>query len=160
MEQNPWNVDSIEAFTFLKCPECNFDTEENDKFRDHALENHPMSFVFFHDKLKEEPFDVKMELLEDTVENEEKYMGNTYEKWNLDPLSMDAKENILPATENLNSCSFCQNSFQGKKDLQKHVLTTHKNFEIIKNSNRKWKSEEILLPAVDVKKIYYLGHKK
>ena len=61
MTQNPWNVDSIEAFTFLKCPECNFDSKEFDNFRDHGIENHPMSFIFFQKQLKEEPLDIKEE---------------------------------------------------------------------------------------------------
>ena len=64
MNQNPWNVDSIEAFTFLKCPECNFDTQGGDNFRDHAVENHPLSFVFFQKQLKEEPLDIKEECWE------------------------------------------------------------------------------------------------
>ena len=45
--KNPWKVSSIQAFTFLKCPECNFDTKEEDNFQCHAIENHPLSFVFF-----------------------------------------------------------------------------------------------------------------
>ena len=61
MTPNPWNVDSIEAFTFMKCPECNFDTKEFNNFRDHGIENHPMSFVFFQKQLKEEPLDIKEE---------------------------------------------------------------------------------------------------
>ena len=46
-KKNPWKVNSIQAFTFLKCPECNFDTKEEDNFQCHAIENHPLSFVFF-----------------------------------------------------------------------------------------------------------------
>ena len=53
---NPWQVDSIRAFSFLKCPECTFDTKEEESFQDHALENHPLSIVLFGDgkKIKEE----------------------------------------------------------------------------------------------------------
>ena len=47
MAENPWNVDSIQAFLFLKCPECLFDTNVEDDFRDHAVENHPLSYTFF-----------------------------------------------------------------------------------------------------------------
>ena len=62
MVDNPWNVDSIDAFIFLKCPECVYDTKEEHDFRDHAFENHPMSFVFFGKKIKEESYDeVKQE---------------------------------------------------------------------------------------------------
>ena len=47
MEDNPWHVDSVQAFSFLKCPECTFDTQEEDFFQVHAIENHPLSFVLF-----------------------------------------------------------------------------------------------------------------
>ena len=56
---NPWVVDSIQAFTFLKCPECIFDTQGMDVFQTHAVENHPLSIAFFgSDKIfKEEKLD-------------------------------------------------------------------------------------------------------
>ena len=44
---NPWQVESIEAFYFLKCPECNFFTKEDKTFYNHAVENHSLSFVLF-----------------------------------------------------------------------------------------------------------------
>ena len=47
MEYNPWQVDSLQAFSFLKCPECIFDTKEEDFFQVHAIEKHPLSFVLF-----------------------------------------------------------------------------------------------------------------
>ena len=68
MVENPWNVDSIQAFVFLKCPECIFDTREEDNFRDHAFQNHPMSFAFFGKKLKEESFEIKEEHSKDYVD--------------------------------------------------------------------------------------------
>ena len=46
-DDNPWEVQSIEDFLFLKCPECIFDTKEENIFQGHALEKHPLSFVFF-----------------------------------------------------------------------------------------------------------------
>ena len=50
MNPNPWLVDSVQAFSCLKCPECDFHAKEEIYFRNHALENHPMSFVLFHKK--------------------------------------------------------------------------------------------------------------
>ena len=44
---NPWFVESLEAFSFFKCPECKFDTQGEYFFQVHATENHPLSFVFF-----------------------------------------------------------------------------------------------------------------
>ena len=53
MSDNPWQVESIDAFMCLKCPECLFDTKEAKNFQNHALENHPMSFVLFGKKDKD-----------------------------------------------------------------------------------------------------------
>ena len=47
MTLNPWEVDNVQAFSFLKCPECIFDAKEESNFRHHAIENHPLSFVLF-----------------------------------------------------------------------------------------------------------------
>ena len=44
---NPWDVDSLEAFACLKCPECDFDAKFEGPFQNHAVENHPLSCVFF-----------------------------------------------------------------------------------------------------------------
>ena len=44
---NPWQVGSIQEFSCLKCPECFFDTKDENKFEDHAMANHPMSYVLF-----------------------------------------------------------------------------------------------------------------
>ena len=72
MDINPWRVDSILEFSFLKCPECTFDTKEEDSFQYHATENHPLSFVFFGKIIKEENFsdslileELKPEIIED-----------------------------------------------------------------------------------------------
>ena len=45
--KNPWQVKSIEDFYCLKCPECEFNSKEEDTFQDHAVLNHPMSAVLF-----------------------------------------------------------------------------------------------------------------
>ena len=71
MANNPWQVDSIHSFSIFKCPECVFDSKEEDDFQDHATENHPLSFMLFgktsklknstDSLLKEEP---KVEIIE------------------------------------------------------------------------------------------------
>ena len=48
MNSNPWQVDSIQAFNCLKCPECMFFSQEELDFKDHAVKNHPMSNAFFN----------------------------------------------------------------------------------------------------------------
>ena len=47
MNSNPWQVDSIQAFNCLKCPECMFFSQEENDFKGHAIENHPMSNTLF-----------------------------------------------------------------------------------------------------------------
>ena len=54
MTYNPWDVESIKSFSYLKCPECIFDTQEEEAFSKHATENHPLSFVFFGGKKEED----------------------------------------------------------------------------------------------------------
>jgi hypothetical protein len=44
---NPCQVDSIQAFSCLKFTEFIFNTKEEDSFKNHALDNHPLSFVLF-----------------------------------------------------------------------------------------------------------------
>ena len=51
MKGNPWHVESIHAFYFLKCPECGFDTKEEKNFQTHAIQNHPMSSVLFGERV-------------------------------------------------------------------------------------------------------------
>ena len=45
--KNPWQVDSMEAFACLKCPECYFTSKQGDLFQDHAVQCHPLSHVLF-----------------------------------------------------------------------------------------------------------------
>jgi len=47
MENNPWEVDSTQAFWHLICPECTFFTAEEKYFENHAVANHPLSSVLF-----------------------------------------------------------------------------------------------------------------
>ena len=70
MEENPWQVDSVQAFSFLKCPECIFDTQEEDFFQVHATENHPLSFVLFGEISKEDNFKESL-MIEDDFKTED-----------------------------------------------------------------------------------------
>ena len=48
---NPWRVDSIQEFSCLKCPECDYFNKQESYFKDHAISKHPLSSVLF-DKSK------------------------------------------------------------------------------------------------------------
>ena len=71
MDINPWQVDSIQEFSFLKCPECTFDSKEEETFQDHAIENHPLSFILFGKALKEENFEDPLTFEEHKLDIEE-----------------------------------------------------------------------------------------
>ena len=88
--ENPWQVESIEAFYFLKCPECLFFVQEDSKFHNHAIKNHPLSIVLFGkprvEMIKEEKslnLPEKIELLENSFEV----------KYNEGSFEMEHKEN-------------------------------------------------------------------
>ena len=65
MNSNPWQVDSIQTFYCLKCPECMFFSHEEFNFKHHAMENHPLSYLLFG----------KSENNEEMAQHEENY-GN------------------------------------------------------------------------------------
>ena len=52
MTENPWQVESIQAFSIFQCLECLCETEEEIQFENHATENHSLSFVLFGKKSK------------------------------------------------------------------------------------------------------------
>ena len=66
MADNPWLVDSIEVFYYLKCPECPFDTQTETIFHEHAIANHPLSSALFGKQYCEynidDPYETKIEI--------------------------------------------------------------------------------------------------
>ena len=114
---NPWQVDSIQEFACLKCPECTFDTKKGEVFKDHAVENHPLSFVLFVKNVKdEEEFDPS--LLAD--------------QFNLD--SMGIKEELTEGNDeksnrdkNLHKCSTCNATFLKRYNLKRHIEQVHED---------------------------------
>ena len=70
---NPWEVESLQDFLFLKCPECVFDTKEEDCFQMHAVDNHPLSYVLFGETCKEEIFETDINNEDYDVEHMEDF---------------------------------------------------------------------------------------
>ena len=68
MDDNPWQVDTIEDFLYYKCPECSFEVRKQQVFQEHAIENHPLSYVFFGKKDEEEEFHDPLKI-EDVTSN-------------------------------------------------------------------------------------------
>ena len=92
---NPWQVDSIWDFSYLHCPECNFNSKEEQVFKNHAIGTHALSLVLFENKevyqnVKEEPMDENNELFC----NVDPYESNDYSLDNYDEESFDSKEEM------------------------------------------------------------------
>ena len=78
---NPWQVESIEAFYFLKCPECNFFTKEDKAFYNHAVENHSLCFVLFGKPAESKEFLVQRGVLNEDVNLRLKQIKNCDQKY-------------------------------------------------------------------------------
>ena len=100
MDENPWQVDSIHAFYFLKCPECIFNTNEEFTFQEHAIENHPLSFVLFQ---------------KDLIEYEVEQNIDSKDKLEFKEELFQTKQELSPSNEN------CDNS----STLLDNVICTH-----------------------------------
>ena len=98
MAQNPWAVQSIQEFYFLKCPECDFDTKEENSFENHATENHPLSFVLFDKKYVPENFDT-IDIKEEPLSHFDTQISHDYKKSfapnHLSPLSYSIEDNSM-----------------------------------------------------------------
>ena len=121
MSINPWQVDNIQEFYFLKCPECNCVHIEESDFQNHAVENHPLSVVFFGDS------DIKMEEItiiddfneenesNDTVNEESPGTKNDTED---SEIEIDLELDSLNDQRTLNNICHVTNDFQDSDTSQ------------------------------------------
>ena len=147
MGENPWQVHSIQAFSYLKCPECTFDTKKEDTFQDHATQNHPLSYVLFTKTIKKENFedpltleitsdDMMPDLIENfksdnifpTLEPDEKYIVKTEvsEEQNFEPF-----DEFKIKSEKPYECTECEKNFKLKKSLKKHFSRAHSDKDFV-----------------------------
>ena len=114
---NPWQVDSIQEFACLKCPECTFDTKKGEVFKDHAVENHPLSFVLFVKTLKEEEeFDPS--LLANQFNLDSTGIKKEVTEGNNEKSSRD---------KNSHKCSTCNATFLKRYNLKRHIEQVHED---------------------------------
>ena len=130
MNLNPWNVASIEEFSYLNCPECDFHTKEKKNFQDHATKNHPLSAVLFSkevisflnelNQLKHLSNDQKckeLELKHRLPDND------NIEKRQVQKVLNDGKQNL--------HCEICNVSFVKEINLKLHQKSRHHKKEIL-----------------------------
>ena len=104
---NPWQVDSIDSFYYLKCPECGFDTKDEDFFELHATENHPLSFTFYGQTYKEPELDkddlisnfIKPEPISDAIDIKQELPDDNYEKMDDCDENLASNDQFLPFFE-------------------------------------------------------------
>ena len=101
MEFNPWQVESIQEFLVLKCPECAFDSKEENTFQDHAINNHPLSFILFGNPIKEECFEDPIIIEEHKLESEEDWdYTNESDILFMPSITVERSSNKLGGSEN------------------------------------------------------------
>ena len=132
MNPNPWQVDSIEAFTCLKCPECNFYSRDENYFKDHAMANHPCSVVFFG--------------------KHEEYVSMTSEQSNLDETSscqikVEIKQEIVEDETKLNDSDLVVESYENlnRPEDTFEDPNDYNNDNDLEDSNFKSKSETTII---------------
>ena len=153
MDYNPWNVASIHEFWSLKCPECVFDSKEEEVFQDHALRNHPLSFAIFgktSTNVKEEFVDPFFETdgyhdNQDQISIKKELSSELSSSHTAFPLvsggkkfNKEQRKRILEGKEPYH-CAGCDKSFSKVNLWRKHRRTFHKcsickiNFDIKEN---------------------------
>ena len=88
MNNNPWLVDSIRAFSFLNCPECTFRSKEENLFAYHAAKNHPLSTAFFDKQIELEQSTIGLKTVACSPDSEEicESFDNDYENITNNPM--------------------------------------------------------------------------
>ena len=129
---NPWQVESIEAFYFLKCPECTFYAKDAKAFHLHAVENHQLSYVFFgKPEVKILTPEEVLDLPEKSFEIED---NETLSEKTLKIIANDSNvqiESEKSKSDELFSCKFCFKPFSDLNNMKDHAIANEKlkNYE-------------------------------
>ena len=147
-EKNPWNVESLQAFLCLKCPQCIFDTKEKNSFQNHAIENHPLSIVLFGRTLKEEKyfdkdFDLEDPLLADEIHSENlhwepdylDYCESKLEEFDYEYTEHNVETNgikqlkrnsqLVHKKKDCSECPICKEILESQTSKMEHVSLMH-----------------------------------
>ena len=141
---NPWQVESIEAFYFLKCPECTFYAKDDTAFHLHAVENHQLSFVFFgKPEVKILTPEEILDLPEKSCEIED---NETLSEKTLQTIANDSNVQIESEklkSDKLFSCKFCFKPFSDLNNMKRHLKDHAKDNEKLKNYEDKIKEKPV-----------------
>jgi hypothetical protein len=167
MSSNPWLVDSVRAFSYLKCPECDFNSKEEGLFQDHAVENHPMSFVLFgenddgfikmepHVEMKESPGFINFS---ENKATKFKLQNVTIKKEALSDSSLDNKEyeknRNTETNEGLSDVSLEVEDEDNQEDGNDKMKTLIYNLDVVHQVG----TEEIILLSSNGKVQYRCGN--
>ena len=169
MAENPWNVDSIQAFLFLKCPECLFDTNVEDDFRDHAVENHPLSYTFFGKQFNVK--DIKQENSEEwrrvlSCLGYDSSCGPHDTKTDIETNHSKPKtmSELVSIFDKSISCEKCHRTFGSEVSLKNHMTIIHNSSRNINSHFTKkyacGKCDQSFAFAINVRKHQWMCHRK
>ena len=130
MNSNPWNVGSINEFSYFNCPECTFHTKEDKNFQDHGTRNHPLSSVLFSKGTKVITFSGRNDLNQLKQMASDQKCNELLSKYNLpDKLQVSmskidkSKRNTNVEPNNLKGQQLQKAS---EEKIEKHTKTTNK----------------------------------
>ena len=136
---NPWQVESIEAFYFLKCPECTFYSKNDKAFHLHAVENHQLSYVFFG---KPEVKILTPEEILDLPEKSSEIESEKSLKTNGNDSNVQIESGESKSDEHF-SCKFCFKPFSNLNNMKRHLKDHDEDIEKLKNYEDKIKEKPV-----------------
>ena len=151
MPDNPWQVENIQTFVFLNCPECEFKTKKKNCFQEHAVKSHPSSVVLFKNLSEKDPLKLESKTKYERLNTENFELGDFQNEETLEdimfpdlPEDTDMKLNQNPKVKSkrkkyykyikdktlisqfggrevFHLCTFCKHSFKNIADLKIHI---------------------------------------
>ena len=131
MAQNPWAVDSIKSFYFLKCPECDFSYRNSVDLDIHILKHKPEQDLLFCDHCE---FSSKLENEYDNHIEMEHLEGNEVNDIGNEEIKKEPKQpnkhlppnpdTTLPENINHTSASYKKDHDHKKKNFKAEIYDT------------------------------------
>ena len=143
MNSNPWNVGSIDEFSYLNCPECTFHSKEKTSFENHATRNHPLSAVLFGTATKVITFSSKNELNQLKQLSSDQKCKDIVSKYKLPDNIQVSTKKADASKRNFNGNIKVEKGFSPQKEKDKHFASTNQEEKIKKFKKSKIQSLKI-----------------